>query len=143
MANVALVEAEDWEEQKSPNSHEARRGTEFAYPLRPVMDVHLMFRGRDVPLLISAVARLSQTSRVVVWEDAKMKYAIVALLLAFSVTEAAAMVYCAAGAYHAGCVRRPAGGVVVAPVVGAAVVVAPRRVCPIGFRFYGGRCRPV
>src|SRR5271168_2600756 len=106
------------------------------------MDVHLMFRGRDV---IRAVARLSRIiSRVVVWEDEKMKYAIVALLLAFSVTEADAVVYCAAGRYHAGCVRRPAGGaVVVAPVVGAAVVVAPRRVCPIGFRFYGGRCRPV
>src|SRR5271163_3464841 len=102
------------------------------------MDVHLMFRGRDV---ISAVAQI--ISRVVVWEDEKMKYAIVALLLAFSVTEADAVVYCAAGRYHAGCVRRPAGGaVVVAPVVGAAVV-APRRVCPIGFRFYGGRCRPV
>ena len=81
-----------------------------------------------------------------------MKYAIVALLLAFTVTEADAAVYCAAGRYHAGCVRRPAGGaVVVAPGVGAAVVapgvgaavVAPRRVCPIGFRFYGGRCRPV
>jgi hypothetical protein len=42
-----------------------------------------------------------------------MKYAIVALLLAFSVTEADAVVYCAAGAYHAGCVRRPAGGAVV------------------------------
>ncbi len=46
-----------------------------------------------------------------------MKYAIVALLMAFSVTEADAAVYCAAGAYHAGCVRRPpaAGAVVVAP----------------------------
>ncbi len=54
-----------------------------------------------------------------------MKYAIVALLLAFSVTEANAVVYCAAGAYHAGCVRRPATGVVVAPVHGGAVV-APR-----------------
>ena len=42
-----------------------------------------------------------------------MKYAIVALLMAFSVTEADAVVYCAAGAYHAGCVRRPAGGAVV------------------------------
>ena len=44
-----------------------------------------------------------------------MKYAIVALLLTFSVTEADAVVYCAAGAYHAGCVRR-------GPVAGAAVV---------------------
>lgn len=48
-----------------------------------------------------------------------MKFAIIALLLAFSVTEANAVVYCAAGVYHAGCVRRP---------VGAAVVVAPRHV---------------
>jgi hypothetical protein len=51
-----------------------------------------------------------------------MKYAIVALLLAFSVTEANAVVYCAAGAYHAGCVRR-------APVARAAVVAAPGAAC--------------
>jgi hypothetical protein len=51
-------------------------------------------------------------------EDIKMKYAIIALLLAFSVNEANAVVYCAAGVVRAGCVaRRP---------VGAAVVVAPR-----------------
>jgi hypothetical protein len=49
-----------------------------------------------------------------------MKYAIVALILAFSATDASAIV-CAAGAYHAGCVRR-------APVAGAAVV-APARGC--------------
>ncbi len=64
-----------------------------------------------------------------------MKYAIVALLLTFSVSEANAVVYCAAGAYHEGCVRRPpAGAAVVAPVHGGAVVapvhgaavVAPR-----------------
>lgn len=58
-----------------------------------------------------------------------MKYAIVALLLAFSVTEANAVVYCAAGAYHAGCVRRPAAGAVVVaprPVGGAVVVAHPR-----------------
>ena len=55
-----------------------------------------------------------------------MKYAIVALIFAFSVSDAGAAVYCAAGAYHAGCVRRPAvGGAVVAPVHRAAVV-APR-----------------
>ncbi len=54
-----------------------------------------------------------------------MKFAIIALILAFSVTEANAVVYCAVGVYHAGCVRRPVGGaVVVAP--GRAVVVAPR-----------------
>jgi hypothetical protein len=56
-----------------------------------------------------------------------MKYAIVLLILAFSVTEANAVVYCAAGVYRAGCVRRPVGAVVVAPrPVGGAVVVAPR-----------------
>ena len=55
---------------------------------------------------------------LVLWEDTKMKYAIIALLLAFSVNEANAVVYCAAGVVRAGCVaRRP---------VGAAVVVAPR-----------------
>jgi hypothetical protein len=57
-----------------------------------------------------------------------MKYAIVALLLAFSATAADAVVYCAAGAYHAGCVRRPAAGAAVVaprPVYGAGVV-APR-----------------
>lgn len=51
-----------------------------------------------------------------------MRYAIVALLLVFSVTEANAAVYCAAGAYRAGCVRRP-------PVAGAAVVAAPGAAC--------------
>jgi hypothetical protein len=56
-----------------------------------------------------------------------MKYAIVALLLAFSVTEADAVVYCAAGAYHAGCVRRaPVAGAVVHP---GAAVVAPGAAC--------------
>jgi hypothetical protein len=55
-----------------------------------------------------------------------MKYAIIAMLLAFSVTEANAVVYCAAGVYRAGCVRRPVGGAVVAPRPVGAVVVAPR-----------------
>ena len=54
-----------------------------------------------------------------------MKYALFAMLMAFSATDASAVVYCAAGAYHAGCVRRPAGMVVVAPVH-RHVVVAPR-----------------
>jgi hypothetical protein len=64
-----------------------------------------------------------------------MKYAMVALLLAFSVTEANAVVYCAAGAYHAGCVRRPpaAHAVVVAPrgavVAPACRIVNGRRIC--------------
>ncbi len=66
-----------------------------------------------------------------------MKYAIIALILTFSIPEANAVVYCAAGVYHAGCVRRPpASAVVVAPKPAGAVVVAPhcriidgRRVC--------------
>jgi hypothetical protein len=55
-----------------------------------------------------------------------MKYVIIALLLVFSVNDANAIVYCAAGVVRAGCVaRRPVGvgAVVVAP---RAVVVAPR-----------------
>jgi len=65
-----------------------------------------------------------------------MKYAIIAMIFAFSITDANAVVYCAAGVYHAGCVRRPpaAHTVVVAPR--GAAVVAPhcriingRRVC--------------
>jgi hypothetical protein len=56
-----------------------------------------------------------------------MKYAIVALLLAFSVTEANAVVYCAAGMYNAGCVRRPVVRPVVVAPVRRTVVVAPRR----------------
>jgi hypothetical protein len=63
-----------------------------------------------------------------------MKYAMVALLLAFSVTEANAVVYCAAGVYRAGCVRRPpAAAVVVAPrgavVAPACRIVNGRRIC--------------
>jgi hypothetical protein len=55
-----------------------------------------------------------------------MRYAIVALIFVFSITEANAVVYCAAGAYRAGCVRRPpARAVVVAPKP-AGAVVAPR-----------------
>ena len=63
-----------------------------------------------------------------------MRYAIVAMIFALSITDANAVVYCAAGAYHAGCVRRPPAAAVVAPR--GAVVVAPhcriidgRRVC--------------
>ena len=55
-----------------------------------------------------------------------MKYAIVALLLAFSVTEAQAVVYCAAGMYNAGCIRRPAYRAVGVAPLHRAVVVAPR-----------------
>jgi hypothetical protein len=69
-----------------------------------------------------------------------MRYAIIALILAFSVSEANAVVYCAAGVYRAGCVRRPVGGVVVAPVGGAAVVVAPGGAVVVAprCRFVGG-----
>ena len=55
-----------------------------------------------------------------------MKLALAVMLLAFTVSDASAVTYCAAGAYHAGCVQRPpARAVVVAPVHSAAVV-APR-----------------
>jgi hypothetical protein len=43
--------------------------------------------------------------------------------LMMPVSPANAVVYCAAGVYHAGCVRRPAVGVAVAP---RAAVVVPR-----------------
>ena len=65
-----------------------------------------------------------------------MKYAIIAMIFAFSITDANAVVYCAAGVHRAGCVARPpaAHAVVVAPR--GAAVVAPhcriingRRVC--------------
>ena len=58
-----------------------------------------------------------------------MKYVIIALLLVFSVNDANAIVYCAAGVVRAGCVaRRPVGGVTPRAVVVTprAVVVAPR-----------------
>jgi len=71
-----------------------------------------------------------------------MKYVIIALLLVFSVNDANAIVYCAAGVVRAGCVARrpvgvaPVGGVVVAP---RAVVVAPRAVVVAPrCRFVGG-----
>ena len=64
-----------------------------------------------------------------------MKYAVIAMIFALSITDANAVVYCAAGVYHAGCVRRApvARAAVVAP--GAAVVrphcriVNGRRIC--------------
>ena len=63
-----------------------------------------------------------------------MKYAIDAMVLAFSATEANAVVYCAAGVYRAGCVRRP-------PVAGA-VVVNPHPVVAPNCRIVNGvrRC---
>jgi hypothetical protein len=54
-----------------------------------------------------------------------MKCVIIALILSLSVTEADAVVYCAAGVHRAGCVARQGVGVVHRPVAGA--VVAPRR----------------
>jgi hypothetical protein len=63
-----------------------------------------------------------------------MKYAIIAMIFALSITDANAVVYCAAGVYHAGCVRRPPAAAVVTPR-GAAVVrphcrvVNGRRIC--------------
>ena len=63
-----------------------------------------------------------------------MKYAIVALILAFSVTEANAVIYCAVGVYRAGCVARPGVGVVHPRVV----------VCPVGWHLgAGGVCRRI
>jgi hypothetical protein len=55
-----------------------------------------------------------------------MKYAIIAMIFAFSITEANAVVYCAAGVYHAGCVRRPPAAAVVVP---HCRIVDGRRVC--------------
>jgi len=77
-----------------------------------------------------------------------MKYLFAVAMLASAVvgfSEAAS----AAGGCGPGFYRGPYGGcrpmrgpVVVAPVV-PRVVVAPRpRVCPYGFRWYAGRCRP-
>jgi hypothetical protein len=56
-----------------------------------------------------------------------MKYAIVALLMAFSITEANAVVYCAVGVFHAGCIHRPGYRAAVVAPVHRHVVVAPRR----------------
>jgi hypothetical protein len=83
-----------------------------------------------------------------------MKYLFAAAMLASAVVgfseAASAAGGCGPGWYrgpYGGC--RPMGGAVVvrpAPVVvaPAPVVVVPRaRVCPWGFRWYAGRCRPV
>ncbi|SFJ99250.1 hypothetical protein [Bradyrhizobium sp. Gha] len=80
-----------------------------------------------------------------------MKYLFAAAMLASAVvgfSEAAS----AAGGCGPGWYRGPYGGcrpmgraVVVAPapvVVAPPVVVARPRVCPYGFRWYAGRCRP-
>jgi len=78
-----------------------------------------------------------------------MKYLFAAVMLASAVvgfSEAAS----AAGGCGPGWYRGPYGGcrpmrgpaVVVAPAA-PVVVVAPRpRICPYGFRWYAGRCRP-
>ena len=82
-----------------------------------------------------------------------MKYLFAAAMLASAVVgfseAASAAGGCGPGWYrgpYGGC--RPMGGaVVVAPapvVVAPPVVVVPRaRVCPYGFRWYYGRCRPI
>jgi hypothetical protein len=80
-----------------------------------------------------------------------MKYLLAAAMLASAVV-GFSEVASAAGGCGPGWYRGPYGGcrpmgrppaVVVAP--GApVVVVAPRpRVCPYGFRWYAGRCRPI
>jgi hypothetical protein len=61
-----------------------------------------------------------------------MKYVITTLFFLFSVDQAAAVVSCAAGAYHAGCVRHypvAHGAVVVEPHAVHCAVVNGRRVC--------------
>ena len=55
-----------------------------------------------------------------------MKYAIVAMLMAFTVTQANAVVYCERGVYRAGCVARPGGAAVVAHPAGGGAVVCRR-----------------
>lgn len=80
-----------------------------------------------------------------------MKYLFAAAMLASAVVgfseAASAAGGCGPGWYrgpYGGC--RPMGGpVVVAPgpvVVAPPVVVVRPRVCPYGFRWYAGRCRP-
>ena len=78
-----------------------------------------------------------------------MKYLFAAALVATTV--AGFSTANAAGGCGPGFHRGPYGGcrpnrevVVVAPRVVAPVVVVPRgRVCPIGFRWIYGRCRPI
>jgi hypothetical protein len=78
-----------------------------------------------------------------------MKYLFAAALVvtAFAgFTEAASAAGgCGPGWYrgpYGGC--RPMGGPVVVAPRGPVVVVEPRpRVCPYGFRWYYGRCRPI
>ncbi|MDN3279137.1 hypothetical protein QWJ07_33070 [Frankia sp. RB7] len=78
-----------------------------------------------------------------------MKYLFAAVMLASAAVSfsesASAMGGCGPGWYRgpAGGCRRMGGPVVVAPVVVAPPVVVVRpRVCPYGFRWYAGRCRP-
>ncbi|GLR90674.1 GCG_CRPN prefix-to-repeats domain-containing protein [Bradyrhizobium iriomotense] len=78
-----------------------------------------------------------------------MKYLLAAVLLAGAVAgfseAASAAGGCGPGWYrgpYGGC--RPMGGPVVVAPAAPVVVVAPRpRVCPWGFRWWAGRCRPV
>jgi hypothetical protein len=83
-------------------------------------------------------------------KEDQMKYIFAAVMLASAVVgfseAASAAGGCGPGWYrgpYGGC--RPMGGpgpVVVAPVPAAPVVVVRPRVCPYGFRWYAGRCRP-
>jgi hypothetical protein len=79
-----------------------------------------------------------------------MKYLFAAAMLASAVVgfseAASAMQGCGPGwarGPYGGCRPMRGGPVVVAPVVVAPPVVVVRpRVCPYGFRWYAGRCRP-
>ncbi|MBR0788784.1 hypothetical protein JQ631_06855 [Bradyrhizobium manausense] len=81
-----------------------------------------------------------------------MKYLFAAVMLASAVvgfSEAASAANgCGPGWYrgaYGGCRPMRGGPVVVAPapvVVAPPVVVVRPRVCPYGFRWYAGRCRP-
>jgi hypothetical protein len=87
-------------------------------------------------------------------KENQMKYLFAAVMLASAVVgfseAASAAGGCGPGWYrgaYGGCrpMRGP-GPVVVAPgpvVVAPPVVVARPRVCPYGFRWYAGRCRPI
>lgn len=82
-----------------------------------------------------------------------MKYLLAAVVLASTVVGfsemASAAEGCGPGFYRGryGNCRPMRGAVVVRPapvVVAPPVVVVPRgRVCPYGFRWWGGRCRPL
>ena len=71
-----------------------------------------------------------------------MKYLFAAVMLASAVV-GFSEVASAAGGCGPGWYRGPYGGCRPMLVAPAPVVVVPRaRVCPYGFRWYAGRCRP-